>query len=285
MRIQFIEPMLPTLVDEPPDGDDWIHEIKHDGYRTQLVIEDGGARAYTRRGADWTAKYQRLADAAAGLRVKSAVIDCEMVLLDANGKSDYHGFRKAMRSRPGSLVLIAFDLLLLNGKDVRAETTVERRARLQALLAGAPPAIQFSEAVAGGGKAFFKAVDAMDLEGMVSKRAGASYVSGRTRAWLKAKAYQVSELEVAAVLEERGKPTMALMVDEARNYRGGAFITNREIKERLLARVRSKAGPLPKGMEPKPGAKWLRPGVMARVRHLKGEEDLRHASIQTVLER
>jgi ATP-dependent DNA ligase len=82
---------------------------------------------------------------------------------------------------------------------------------------------------------------------MVSKRSNASYVSGRTRAWLKTKCYMTSELEVAAVLQERGKPTMALMVDGANNYMGGAFITNRRIKERLLARVRSKARPAAQG--------------------------------------
>jgi ATP-dependent DNA ligase len=149
---------------------------------------------------------------------------------------------------------------------------LERRERLQILLDDAPPAIQFSEAVDGGGKAFVAAADAMGLEGIVSKRAKAAYISGRSRAWLKIKSYVVSELEVAAVLEGRGKPTMALMVDRENNYLGGAFITNRHIKERLLSRDRSKAGPLPKGMEAKPDAKWLQPGVMASIRHLRGEE-------------
>ena len=84
------------------------------------------------------------------------------------------------------------------------------------------------------------------------------------------------------MLAGRGKPTMALMVDRQNNYLGGAFITNRKIKERLLARVRAKVGPLPKGMEAKPDAKWLEPGVMATIRHLRGEEDLRHASVEEV---
>ena len=97
--------------------------------------------------------------------------------------------------------------------------------------------------------------------------------TGRTRAWLKIKSYQVSELEVAAVLEGRGKPTMALMVDRQNNYLGGAFITNRRIKERLLARVRDKRAH-PKGMEKKPDAQWPEPGVMPTIRHLRAEEDL-----------
>jgi bifunctional non-homologous end joining protein LigD len=84
------------------------------------------------------------------------------------------------------------------------------------------------------------------------------------------------------VLTERGKLTLALMVDRQNNYLGGAFITNRKIKERLLARVRTKAGRMPRGMEAKPAAQWLQPGVIATIRHLRGEEDLRHASGQEV---
>jgi bifunctional non-homologous end joining protein LigD len=284
MRAQFIEPMLATLVPEPPDGDDWIHEIKHDGYRSQLALQEGKVQAFTRRGADWTAKYSSVVKDASDLAARSAILDGEMTVLNAEGRSDYHAFRRAIKGSPGRLVFIAFDLLMLEGKDLRGETRLERRERLQVLLNAAPAAIQFSEAVHGGGKGFYAAADAMGLEGIVSKRANASYISGRSRAWLKIKSYMVSELEVAAVLEGQGKPTMALMVDKANNYLGGAFITNRRIKERLLARVRAKAGPLPKGMEAKPEAQWLEPGVMATVRHLRGEDDLRHASVQGVAE-
>jgi bifunctional non-homologous end joining protein LigD len=282
MRAEFIEPMLATLVGQAPEGDDWIHEIKHDGYRTLVALENGKVQVFTRRGADWTVKYGTIARQFAELPARSAVIDGEMTVLNAEGRSDYRAFKKAIKGNPGRLTFIAFDLLLLDGKDIRGDTTVERRERLQILLNDPPPAIQFSEAVHGGGKAFYDAADKMGLEGIVSKRVKASYVSGRTRAWLKIKSYQVSELEVAGVLEGRGKPTMALMVDRQNNYLGGAFITNRRIKERLLARVRAKRWPLPKGMEEKPDAQWLEPGVLATVRHLRGEEDLRHAAIEEV---
>jgi len=284
MRPVFIEPMLPTLVEEAPEGDDWIHEIKHDGYRSELVIDSGEAKAFTRRGVHWTAKYGPVVKAATQLPVKSAIIDGEMTVLDSNGRSDYRAFKKAIKGSPGRLVFIAFDLMMLDGKDVRAETTLERRERLQILLTDAPSAIQFPEAVHGGGNAFYNAIDKLGLEGMVSKRIGAAYVSGRTHAWLKIKSYMVSELEVAGVLEGRGKPTIALMVDRQNNYLGGAFITNRRIKERLLARQREKRGQLPKGMNAKPDAQWLQPGVMAAVKHLRGEDDLRHASIDKVLD-
>ena len=202
MRAQFIEPMLATLVDRPPDGDDWIHEVKHDGYRSQLAIENGKVQAFTRRGADWTSKYRPVVAAAGELPVKSAIIDGEMTVLNAEGRSDYRAFRKAIKGNPGRLVFIAFDLLMIDGKDIRGETTLERRERLQILLDDHPPAIQFSEAVHGSGKAFYEAADAMGLEGIVSKRAKAAYIGGRTRAWLKIKSYHGSELEVAGVLAE-----------------------------------------------------------------------------------
>lgn len=281
MRAQFIEPMLPTLVGNAPEGHDWIHEIKHDGYRTILALQDGKVQAFTRRGADWTAKYGHIVRDAAELPAKSAIIDGELTVLNADGRSDYRAFKKAIKDSPGRLVFIGFDIMMIDGKDVRGETTVERRERLQILFNDTPASMQFSEAIHGGGEAFYGAADAMGLEGIVSKRANAAYISGRTRAWFKIKSYQVSELEVAAVLEGRGKPTMALMVDVQNNYLGGAFITNRRIKERLLARVRDKR-PHPKGMEKKPDAQWLEPGIMATIRHLRGEEDLRHASVQDI---
>ena len=189
MRAQFIEPMLATLVDRPPDGDEWIHEVKHDGYRSQLAIENGTVQAFTRRGADWTSKYRPVVAAAGEMPVKSAIIDGEMTVLNADGRSDYRAFRKAIKGNPGRLVFIAFDLLMIDGKDIRGETTLERRERLQILLDDPPPAIQFSEAVHGSGKAFYEAADAMGLEGIVSKRAKAAYISGRSRAWLKIKSY------------------------------------------------------------------------------------------------
>lgn len=282
MRAQFLEPMFATLVEQPPEGHEWIHEVKHNGSRTLLALEQGEVQIFTRRGADWTAKYDPVAREAATLAVRSAVIDGEMTVQNADGRSDYRAFRKAVKGGPGKLVFVAFDLLMLDGKDIRGETTLERREKLRNLLNDPPAAIQFSDAVHGGGRAFFEAADAMGLEGIVSKRAKAAYVSGRSRAWLKAKCYTLSELEVAGVLEGRDQPTMALMVDPQNNYLGGAFITNRHIKERLLARVRGKRGPLPRGMEAKPEARWLQPGIMASIRHLRGEEDLRHASVEAV---
>ena len=253
------------------------------GYRSQLVIDSGTIRIFTRRGVDWTAKYKHVLADAATLKAKSAIIDGEMVVLGENGVSDFRAFRRAIKGRPASLVFVAFDLMHLDGGDLRDQTVIERRDRLHRLVEDAPVSIQFSPHVAGGGKEFYSAVDTLKLEGMVSKRRDSAYRSGRTTLRLKTKSYMTSDLEVAGVVAGAGKPTIALMVEGDRNYVGGAFVTRQDYQKRLLARVTTKPVPPPKGLNAKPEAQWLEPGFVARVRHLRGEEELRHASVTEML--
>jgi ATP-dependent DNA ligase len=122
----------------------------------------------------------------------------------------------------------------------------------------------------------------MELEGMVSKRPDSTYVSGRTERWLKVKSCEVGEFEIAAV--QRGKPPVAYMVDDQRRYVGGAFVTlNQKLRDRLWERVTGKApSPPPKGLTLKVGAEWVRPGLRASVRYLKGEDELRHATLMDI---
>lgn len=280
MPLAFIPFQLPTLVEAPPVGDEWIHEIKYDGYRTELILEDGRARALTRRGVDWTTKYRPVIEAATSLPAASAIIDGEMVVLDENHASNIGALRTAMSWHQERIVYVAFDLLHLEGQDLRKQPLLERRALLEDLIAD-NPAIQFSQHVTGGGAEFYKAAERLGLEGMVSKRPDSRYKSGRTETWLKAKCYQVSTYEVAGVLREPGRPTVAYMVtpDRERRYVGGAFVTvSHDMRERLWARIRADAKPV-KGVDAKPGTEWLKPGLTATVRHLRGEDKLRHATL------
>ena len=205
----------------------WIHEIKYDGYRTELLIENGRARAFTRRAFDWTAKYPSIVEAAGKLRVDAAIIDGEVIVMDAKGRTDFASLRSAMRWEPDRLVFVAFDLLHLDGQDLRLRPLLRRRELLQGLIGDDGGALQFSHHVAGLGSDFYKAVEKLGLEGMVSRRADAPYRSGRGTTWLKAKCYEESTLEIAGVLRERGRPAIAYMVtpDKERRYVGGAFIT------------------------------------------------------------
>jgi bifunctional non-homologous end joining protein LigD len=134
MRLAFIEPLLPTLVEKPPEGDEWIHEVKFDGYRSQIVIDDAGVRIFTRNGLDWTAKYRDLVEAAKQLPVTSAIIDGEIVVLNEAGLSDFGALRKAINRRQHDLYFVAFDLLHLDGHDLRDMALEERREILHALI-------------------------------------------------------------------------------------------------------------------------------------------------------
>jgi bifunctional non-homologous end joining protein LigD len=117
MSLAFIKPQLATAVDHPPRRGGWIHEVKHDGYRTLLIIERRKARAYTRNGFDWTERYPGIVEAAAELRCRSIIIDGEVIVQNEDGVSDFEALNPAIRWRPRSLLFCAFDLLHLNGKD------------------------------------------------------------------------------------------------------------------------------------------------------------------------
>lgn len=271
---------MPTLTDKPPEGAGWIHEVKFDGYRSQIVIDGEGVRIFTRRGLDWTAKYRDLAKTAAALNAESAILDGEIVVLNKAGVSDFGELRRAITRRQHDLYFVAFDLLHLNGHDLR-DMALEDRREILAELIPEGQHIQFSQALPGEAKAIFHLIDQAGLEGMVSKRKDSVYRSGDSTAWLKTKAYSINEFEVLGVERETGKPAFALMAERGTGrYVGSAFITlNREMRERLWQRVQEHAGPAPKGMK-RPATQWVKPGLIGRVKHLRGEEDLRHASLQ-----
>ena len=130
-RLRFIEPQLASPVDQPPEGKHWIHEIKHDGYRSQVVIERGQVRVFSRNGYDWSDRYPSIVRAAANLRCQSAIIDGEAIVQNGDGASDFEALSSAMRRQPHSIILYAFDLLHLDGKDLRQQTLMERRASLK----------------------------------------------------------------------------------------------------------------------------------------------------------
>src|ERR1700704_6605938 len=132
-RLGFVEPQLASPVDQPPEGKHWIHEIKHDGYRCQVLLERGQARVFTRNGYDWSDRFPSIVHAAADLRCQSAIIDGEAIVQDGNGVSDFEALQSATRWQPHTIILYAFDLMHFNGKDLRQQTLSERRSILRAL--------------------------------------------------------------------------------------------------------------------------------------------------------
>jgi ATP-dependent DNA ligase len=181
----FIEPCLPSTADQPPSGPDWVHEIKHDGYRLMARRDPIGIRLITRNGHDWSPRYPLIVEAVNRLKVRSCLIDGEAVICDDNGLAVFERLRKVRRSP--QVFLCAFDLLELDGKDLRREPFEVRKATLASLLRPRLPGLQFNQHLTHPGDIVFRHACAMGLEGIVSKRLGSRYTSGRTRDWLKFK--------------------------------------------------------------------------------------------------
>jgi len=177
MRLKFIAPLMPTLVERPPEGDGWIHEVKFDGYRSQMIVDEDGARIYTRNGHDWTAKYRDLVQEAKSLGAESTIVDGEIIVPNEAGVSDFGELRKAIASRQHELYFVAFDLLHLNGHDLR-DMALEDRREILASMIEPGGRIQFSEPLPGEAKAIFHLLEQSGLEGMVSKRKVSKYRSG-----------------------------------------------------------------------------------------------------------
>ena len=171
-----------------PRAQDGIHEVKHDGYRTLLIIERRKARAYTRNGFDWTDRYSAIMNVAAKLDCRSAIIDGEVIVQNEDGGSNFEALRSAIRWSPQCLIFCAFDLLHLNGKDLREQPLLERRAKLKGLVLSEHPFL-FSEEFIGDADAFFQACAHHQLEGIVSKLAISKYRSGRSKTWLKTRCF------------------------------------------------------------------------------------------------
>ncbi|MER9692004.1 ATP-dependent DNA ligase [Mesorhizobium sp. M0179] len=280
MRLKFIRPMEPELFDVPPAGDDWSHEIKFDGYRTQVIKDEDGIRFYTKNGFDWTARYRDLAEEAAAIDAESFILEGEAIMINDAGLSDFHAMQAVIGLRRPSpnIYLVAFDLLFLNGHDLRGMPTEDRREILHEMIPTGGH-IQFSEAMPGTGDAVYHLVDKAGLEGMVSKLKSSPYRSGKTSAWRKIKCFEEKEMEIIGAQRERGKAAQVIMAEKG-HYKGGAFVSfSADKRQALWDRVQGKVGgPVPKGHK-KDKAEWLKPGLVGRVKTLKGEEKLRHARL------
>jgi bifunctional non-homologous end joining protein LigD len=178
----FIEPALATSIDKVPKGERWIHEIKFDGYRVQLHLIHEAVTIYTRRGNDWTRRFKKIADDAFLINASSAIIDGEIVVPAADGTTDFSVLQNELKGKSKSIVMVAFDLLYLNGYDLRKLPLEERKSHLKKLIA--KTAIQFSESFEVDGSAMYKHACSVGLEGVVSKVRDSRYPSGRGNDWV-----------------------------------------------------------------------------------------------------
>ncbi|WP_315740088.1 non-homologous end-joining DNA ligase [Bradyrhizobium sp. SZCCHNR1093] len=191
----FIEPALATSVDRVPAGERWVHEIKFDGYRVQVHLREGAVTVYTRRGHDWTKRFRKVADDVGEIGAGSAIIDGEVVVPQTNGATDFSVLQNELKGRSKKIVLVAFDLLYLNGSNLLQLPLFERKAQLKKLVAGTD--VQFSESFEIDGHEMFSHACKIGLEGVVSKVRDSRYVSGRGNVWVKKTCAQRETLPIA----------------------------------------------------------------------------------------
>jgi bifunctional non-homologous end joining protein LigD len=191
----FIAPALASKIDKVPSGDRWLHEIKFDGYRVQLRIANDDIKVFTRRGYDWTNRFRKVAGDAYLINAGSAIIDGEVVVPAADGTTDFSVLQNELKGKSTRIVLVAFDLLYLNGRDLRKLPLVERKAVLKKLIEKTP--IQFSESFELDGREMLKHACRVGLEGVVSKVRDSRYPSDRTNDWVKVTCAQRETLPIA----------------------------------------------------------------------------------------
>ncbi len=297
-----IEPQLATLVSVTPEGDDFIHEVKFDGYRVIARIEGGRVTLLTRGGEDWTARMPSLAAALAKLKVKNAIFDGEFVALDEHGVTDFQLLQNAFSGKSQApLAYYAFDLLYLDGADLRALPLLERKEKLKRLFDRLPKSdgtLRYSDHARGNGGHFFAEAAKLGLEGVISKRADAPYRSGRGKDWQKSKSLARQEFVIVGFTEPAGGRSHlgALLLGVRRDkelvYSGrvGTGFTERSLKD-----LHTRLAPLeiekpslkngPRGSETR-GVHWVKPELVAEVAYTGITDDglLRHPTFKGLRE-
>ena len=289
-----IEPQLLSLAREVPTGAGWIHELKYDGYRLHVRLEAGTVRLITRGGHDWAERMPSIVQCAAGLDAETAYLDGELVVLDAQGLPDFDALHLHIRSKrkraPGLLAVQAFDLLHLDGEDLRGRPLLERKAALAELLARSPaaaPALRYVDHLESAGDRFLQAVRERGLEGIVCKRAGSRYRPGtRAAEWVKVKCFERYDMVAVGYTGSLGSVLLASEEQGRLRYVGRVkgWIAPRTEASLFAALTEREtdAWALPGSAPAVKGARWVRPELTVTVTALPREdsEPLRHATLR-----
>ncbi len=304
---EFISPQLATLVREPPEGEEWLHELKFDGYRMLCHLSHGQVHFWSRNAKDWTEKFPNLAKALKTFPATTAILDGEIVIEDKEGRSSFQSLQQSM-GKGGGLVATAFvfhifDLIFLDGFSLIKTPLRERKALLEELFAsgkvnGAKGSLRYSDHFAGNGAQFFKQACDYRIEGIVSKLADSPYESARTRSWQKTKCSKRQEFVIAGYTpSKKGFPGFGSLVlgvyDKGKLVYSGRVGTGFSIKQRLelqkkLDRISQTS--MPFAVKPKdPGlreAHWAKPRLVAEVEFTEWTADgsVRHPSFQGLRE-
>lgn len=293
---EWMPPQLATLVDGVPEGEGWLYELKFDGYRMLCRIERGVARLYSRNRQEWTAKLTRQADTAAGLGVVNAWLDGEVVALASDGTMSFQALQNAFdQTWDGRLVYFVFDLLFLDGMDLRKLPLHERKRRLATLLAGQPNdgPLRYSDHIGGQGHTVFETACRRGLEGLIAKRVESPYLPGRNRNWLKLKCHRRQEFVIGGFTDpsgsRRGFGALLLGVYEGAGNliyvgRVGTGFSEERLS-RLHRALRALQQPRPAFVKPPTGGEakgvhWVKPELVAEVSFAEWTQEglLRQAS-------
>lgn len=293
----FMPPTLATLVDHPPGGEQWLHEIKIDGYRILARRRGSKVTLLTRNGLDWTGRFKPIAEAVAGLPDGDLALDGEVAVLDQRGGSSFAVLQEALSQGDAKkLRYVIFDLLYLGGEDWRGARLIERKEALRALLQGAAGPLVYSDHVVARGEEVFAEACNLGLEGVVSKRADMPYHEGRTRGWVKSKCVSRQEFVVVGYTDStahRGIGSLALGYYENNTLRyagrvGTGFTRQSalDLAKRLkpLATARMPFVTLPAAA--RRGVHWVAPELVCEIAFLNWTQDgmLRHPSFQGLRE-
>jgi len=298
---KFRPPQLATLVDAVPAGNGWMHEIKFDGYRTLVAAAGSEVRIHTRKGLDWSDKFVPLAERFKALDLPPCLIDGEVVAYGTDGNPSFSALQVVLKRGHGAqkdsdkLSYHAFDLLELDGKDLAALPNIERKERLEALLAAAAPPIHVADHVIGAGEKLLKAMCEAGQEGIISKKIDSRYASARSKSWVKVKCTRRQEFVVIGWKKSsaKGRPFASLLLAQHEGkklvYKGNVgtgFDTDTlaSLAARMKKLERAEA-PAEVPREDRRGATWLKPELVAEVAFAefthateKGGGTLRHAS-------
>jgi bifunctional non-homologous end joining protein LigD len=293
---KFRDPQLATLVDSVPVGNRWMHEIKFDGYRLLIAAAGKDVRVYTRSGKDWTEKFVPLAEAFAALDLPPCLLDGEVVAYDANGNPDFSSLQDVLKRGHGAqkdsdkFAFHAFDLLEANGEDLTALSNIERKERLEALLAAAQPPIHVADHVIGAGEKLFKSMCEAGQEGIISKAIDAPYRGSRSKSWVKVKCTRRQEFVIIGWKKStaRGRPFSSLLLAQNEGgtltYKGnvGTGFNQDTLEDlaRQFAQVEQAEAPAEVDRASRRGVTWLKPELVAEIAFAEFTADgnVRHGS-------
>ncbi|NTZ43110.1 DNA ligase D [Altererythrobacter sp. SALINAS58] len=293
---EFRKPQLATLVDNVPASNGWMHEIKFDGYRAMVAIAGDKVTIFTRSGKDWTDKFAPLVDEFAALGLPPCLIDGEIVAYGPYGNPDFSALQSVLKRGHGSqtaedaLSFHAFDLLEVDGQDLADEPNIERKERLEALLAEAAPPLHVAEHVIGAGEKLLKTMCDAGQEGIISKKIDAKYRHARSKAWVKVKCTRRQEFVIVGYTKSsaKGRPFASLVMAQHEGdelvYRGrvgtGYTADDLEMLAGKMRRLERKTPTVEADKAQKRGVTWLTPRLVAEVgfAEFTADGNIRHGS-------